>query len=71
MLTTSLTLNKEKWKPIWNKALVFLFVATYFLDGITRYKHLIIILMVITAIYQVSRSPKSFPLFSKIAYFIA
>ncbi|EHG1408488.1 O-antigen ligase RfaL [Salmonella enterica subsp. enterica serovar Newport] len=61
MLTTSLTLNKEKWKPIWNKALVFLFVATYFLDGITRYKHLIIILMVITAIYQVSRSPKSFP----------
>ncbi|EMD8625129.1 TPA: O-antigen ligase RfaL, partial [Salmonella enterica subsp. enterica serovar Newport] len=56
-----LTLNKEKWKPIWNKALVFLFVATYFLDGITRYKHLIIILMVITAIYQVSRSPKSFP----------
>lgn len=24
MLTTSLTLNKEKWKPIWNKALVFL-----------------------------------------------
>lgn len=61
MLTTSLTLNKAKWKPIWNKALVFLFVATYFLDGITRYKHLIIILMVITAIYQVSRSPKSFP----------
>lgn len=61
MLTTSLTLNKEKWKPIWNKALVFLFVTTYFLDGITRYKHLIIILMVITAIYQVSRSPKSFP----------
>ncbi|EAM9722072.1 O-antigen ligase RfaL [Salmonella enterica] len=61
MLTTSLTLNKEKWKPIWNKALVFLFVATYFLYGITRYKHLIIILMVITAIYQVSRSPKSFP----------
>ncbi|ENI9138773.1 O-antigen ligase RfaL [Salmonella enterica] len=61
MLTTSLTLNKEKWKPIWNKALIFLFVATYFLDGITRYKHLIIILMVITAIYQVSRSPKSFP----------
>ncbi|EBZ6045986.1 O-antigen ligase RfaL [Salmonella enterica] len=61
MLTTLLTLNKEKWKPTWNKALVFLFVATYFLDGITRYKHLIVILMIITAIYQVSRSPKSFP----------
>ncbi|EHW6639046.1 O-antigen ligase RfaL [Salmonella enterica] len=70
MLTTSLTLNKEKWKPIWNKALVFLFVATYFLDGITRYKHLIIILMVITAIYQVSRSPKSFPpLFKKSIFY--
>lgn len=70
MLTTSLTLNKEKWKPIWNKALVFLFVATYFLDGITRYKHLIIILMIITAIYQVSRSPKSFPpLFKKSVFY--
>ncbi|EHY1224520.1 O-antigen ligase RfaL [Salmonella enterica subsp. enterica] len=69
MLTTSLTLNKEKWKPIWNKALVFLFVATYFLDGITRYKHLIIILMIITAIYQVSRSPKSFPLLFKNSVF--
>lgn len=70
MLTTSLTLNKEKWKPIWNKALVFLFVATYFLDGITRYKHLIIILMVITAIYQVSRSPKSFsPLFKNSVFY--
>ncbi len=30
MLTTSLTLNKEKWKPIWNKALVFLFVCHVF-----------------------------------------
>ncbi|ECA4738765.1 O-antigen ligase RfaL [Salmonella enterica subsp. enterica serovar Lerum] len=70
MLTTSLTLNKEKWKPIWNKALVFLFVATYFLDGITRYKHLIIILMVITAIYQVSRSAKSFsPLFKNSVFY--
>ncbi|EBO8164133.1 O-antigen ligase RfaL [Salmonella enterica] len=70
MLTTSLTLNKEKWKPIWNKALVFLFVATYFLDGITRYKHLIIILMVITAIYHVSRSPKSFsPLFKNSVFY--
>ncbi|ECH1708539.1 O-antigen ligase RfaL [Salmonella enterica] len=70
MLTTSLTLNKEKWKPIWNKALVFLFVATYFLDGITRYKHLIIILMVITAIYHVSRSSKSFsPLFKNSVFY--
>ncbi|WP_264784037.1 hypothetical protein, partial [Escherichia fergusonii] len=40
MLTASLALrNKENWKPHWNKALVFLFIATFFLDGITRYKH--------------------------------
>lgn len=55
MLTASLALrNKEKWKPYWNKALVFLFIATFFLDGITRYKHIISILMIITVIYQVS-----------------
>ncbi|KJT39040.1 O-antigen ligase RfaL [Salmonella enterica subsp. enterica serovar Heidelberg str. RI-11-013374] len=30
MLTTSLTLNKEKWKPIWNKALVFLLLPRIF-----------------------------------------
>ncbi|EHD5829817.1 TPA: O-antigen ligase RfaL, partial [Escherichia coli] len=52
MLTASLALrNKEKWKPYWNKALVLLFIATFFLDGITRYKHIISILMIITVIY--------------------
>ncbi|MCF3706302.1 hypothetical protein L2E02_24910, partial [Salmonella enterica subsp. enterica serovar Weltevreden] len=29
MLNTSLTINKEKWKTICNKSLVFIFVATY------------------------------------------
>lgn len=57
MLTASLALrNKENWKPYWNKALVFLFIATFFLDGITRYKHIISVLMIITVIYQVSCS---------------
>lgn len=61
MLTASLVLrNKENWKPYWNKALVFLFISTFFLDGITRYKHIISVLMVITVIYQVSRAPGTF-----------
>lgn len=54
MLTASLALrNKENWKPYWNKVLVFLFIATFFLDGVTRYKHIISVLMIITVIYQV------------------
>lgn len=61
MLTASLALrNKENWKPYWNKALVFLFISTFFLDGITRYKHIISVLMIITVIYQVSRAPGTF-----------
>ncbi|MCQ8908893.1 O-antigen ligase RfaL [Escherichia albertii] len=61
MLTASLALrNRENWKPYWNKALVFLFLTTFFLDGITRYKHIISVLMIITVIYQISRAPKTF-----------
>lgn len=30
MLTTSLTLNKEKWKPIWNKAWFFFLLPRIF-----------------------------------------
>lgn len=71
MLTASLALrNKEKWKPYWNKALVFLFIATFFLDGITRYKHIISILMIITVIYQVSRAPGTFKVLYKNNLFI-
>ncbi|CBG90893.1 O-antigen ligase RfaL [Citrobacter rodentium] len=61
MLTTSLNVNnRENWKPYWNRALVFLFIATFFLDGITRYKHLISALMIVTVIYQFSRAPKKY-----------
>ncbi len=71
MLTASLALrNKEKWKPYWNKALVFLFIATFFLDGITRYKHIISILMIITVIYQVSRAREHLKYSIKIIFFI-
>lgn len=47
----------EKWKGLWNRTLVFLFIATYFLDDITRYKHLILILMAFTAIYYIAKAP--------------
>ena len=66
MLTASLALrNKENWKPCWNKTLSFLFTATFFLDGITRYKHIISILMIITVIYRVSRAPGTFKVLYK------
>lgn len=45
-------------QSLWNKVLVFLFISTYFLDGVTRYKHIIAILMIISAIYCFIRSPK-------------
>lgn len=60
----------ENWKGLWNRTLVFLFVATYFLDGITRYKHLILILMALTAFYYIAKSPSYYlaPLRSSIFY---
>lgn len=42
--------EKKNWQLYWNRSLVFLFIATYFLDDITRYKHLIVILMTGTTI---------------------
>lgn len=69
MLTASLALrNKENWKPYWNRVLVFLFIATFFLDGITRYKHIISVLMIITVIYQVFRAPWTFKELYKIIF---
>lgn len=58
-MALALLFNNENknWKPYWNRALVFLFIATYFLDGITRYKHLIVILMTITTIAYIYKNP--------------
>ena len=52
--------DNKNWKQYWNRALVFLFIATYFLDGVTRYKHLIVILMTITTITYLCRQPKQY-----------
>ncbi|MEO3991433.1 O-antigen ligase RfaL [Pseudocitrobacter cyperus] len=73
LAASSIFQNKEKWKPHWNKVLVFLFIATYFLNGVTRYKHIIEILMILTVIYQFARSPREYiPLFkNSIFYAIA
>lgn len=49
--------EQRDWKSLWNKALVFLFICTYFLNDITRYKHLIIILMIITTLYYIVKQP--------------
>jgi len=59
-MALALLFNNENknWKQYWNRALVFLFIATYFLDGITRYKHLIVILMTITTITYLCKQPR-------------
>lgn len=41
------------WQSLWNRGLVSLFIIMNFFDNITRYKHLICGLMVITSIYYV------------------
>ncbi|ELA4893547.1 O-antigen ligase RfaL, partial [Escherichia coli] len=40
--TLFFSFEKKNWIAYWNRALVFLFITTYFLGGITRYKHLIV-----------------------------
>ncbi|EBW6088406.1 O-antigen ligase RfaL, partial [Salmonella enterica subsp. enterica serovar Enteritidis] len=47
-LTLFFSNEKKNWTPNWNRALVFLFIVTYFLNDITRYKHLLVILMTVT-----------------------
>ncbi|MHA8111637.1 O-antigen ligase RfaL [Kosakonia cowanii] len=56
-LTQIFSNNGGDWKGLWNRTLVFLFISTYFLDDITRYKHLIVILMASTAIYYIAKAP--------------
>lgn len=58
MVSAIISKNNKNWKVLWNKGLVFLFLATFFLDGITRYKHMITVLMVITSLYYFYKSPK-------------
>lgn len=61
MALTKFFLNEKKnWKVNWNRGLVFLFIATYFLGDITRYKHLIVILMTITTIVYLCKNPRHY-----------
>ncbi|BBR56824.1 MULTISPECIES: O-antigen ligase RfaL [Enterobacteriaceae] len=43
------------WQSIWNRGLVSLFIIMNFFDHITRYKHAVTGLMLITALYYVAK----------------
>lgn len=40
----------SNWQSIWNRTLVSLYIFIYFLEGVTRFKHALTFLMVITAL---------------------
>ncbi|WP_312745784.1 O-antigen ligase RfaL [Cedecea neteri] len=69
-LTLFFSNEKKNWTLYWNRTLIFLFIVTYFLGGITRYKHLIVILITITAIIYLCRQPKHFlPVFKTYLFY--
>lgn len=41
---------QSNWQSIWNRTLVSLYIFIYFLEGVTRFKHALTFLMVITAL---------------------
>lgn len=52
------------WQSIWNRSIVFLFIVTYFFDGISRYKHAISYVIYITGlVYIVKQRKKIFSIF--------
>lgn len=52
------------WQSIWNRTIVFLFIVTYFFDGISRYKHIISYAIYITGlVYIVKQRKKIFSIF--------
>ncbi|WP_227319125.1 O-antigen ligase RfaL [Cedecea davisae] len=62
--------EKKNWTLYWNRTLVFLFIATYFLGNITRYKHLIVMLMAITTILYLCRQPRHYlPVFKTFLFY--
>ncbi|NIF60808.1 O-antigen ligase RfaL [Enterobacter sp. Ap-916] len=69
-LTLFFSNEKKNWTLYWNRTLVFLFIATYFLGGITRYKHLIVILMTLTTLVYLCKQPRQFlPEFKNFLFF--
>ena len=58
--TLFFSLEKKNWIAYWNQSSRYsLFITTYFLGGITRYKHLIVILMTITTIVYLCKRPNT------------
>ena len=54
-LSNSLKQREYCWQSIWNRGLVSLFIIMFFFDNITRYKHIVGGLMLITALYYVAK----------------
>lgn len=54
-LSNSLKQREYCWQSIWNRGLVSLFIIMFFFDNITRYKHLVGGLMLLTALYYVAK----------------
>lgn len=54
------------WLSLWNRGIVSLYFILYFLDGVTRYKHLAAGLMYITALVYICKYNKSYWLSLKI-----
>lgn len=42
--------REQNWQSLWNRGLVSLYIILYFLDGVTRYKHIVSALLFITAV---------------------
>lgn len=59
MIATAHSLQDKTWFKLWNRSLIFLMMTIYFLDGVTRYKHLITILISLTILYYAVKAPKT------------
>lgn len=58
------------WQSIWNRSIVFLFIVTYFFDGVSRYKHAISYAIYITGlVYIVKQRKKIFSIFKNNLFF--
>lgn len=47
-------INKDYFLSLYNKTLVFVFVGFFFVNGITRYKHMFFYIMILTCLYYLA-----------------
>ncbi|MEI9697691.1 O-antigen ligase RfaL [Moellerella wisconsensis] len=47
-------INKDYFLSLYNKTLVFVFVGFFFVNGITRYKHIFFYIMILTCLYYLA-----------------